>query len=138
MNWQVFWIAVIAISVLVIAIGQLAMSIALAIAARRVAKAVDEVRGEIKPLIAKANRIADDAARVTELAVIQVERVDSLLVNTSARVDETLGLLQNVVARPVRQGAAIMAAVKAGLEALRGWQKRSAAPHEDEDPLFVG
>lgn len=138
MNWQVFWIGVIAVSVLLIAIGQLAMSIAMTIAARKVSRAVDDVRGEIKPLIAKANRIADDAARVTELAVIQVERVDSLLATTTARVDETLGLLQTVVGRPVRQGAAIMAALRAALQAFKSWQKRSSAPQDDEDPLFVG
>ena len=138
MNWQVFWIGVIAVSVLAIAIGQIAMSIAMAMAARKVSRAVDEFHGELKPLIAKANRIADDAARVTELAVIQVERVDSLLATTTARVDETLNLLQNVVVRPVRQGAAIMAAVRAALQALRSWQKRSSTPHDDEDPLFVG
>jgi uncharacterized protein YoxC len=137
-NWQVFFIGVIAISVLAIAIGQIAMSIAIARAARKVAKVVDEMQGEIKPLIAKANRIADDAARVTELAVIQVERVDSLLATTTVRVEEALNLVQTVVGGPVRQGAAILAVMRAALNAFKGWQKRSAAPQDDEDPLFVG
>lgn len=138
MNWQVFWIAVIAVSVFVIALGQVIMALAIAKSVKKMASAVDDLRGEMKPLIAKANKIADDAARVAELAVIQVERVDGLLATTTERVDETLSLLQNVVVRPVRQGAAIMAAVRAALQALRSWQRKSAAPHDDEDPLFVG
>jgi type IV secretory pathway VirB2 component (pilin) len=137
-NWQVFWIALAAISLFAVAIGQVVMALAMAQAARKMAKAVDEMRGEIKPLIAKANRIADDAGRVVELAVIQVERVDSLLATTSARVDETLNVLQTVVVGPVKQGAAILAAVRAVLQALRSWQKRSSTPQDEEDPLFVG
>jgi hypothetical protein len=31
-----------------------------------------------------------------------------------------------------------MAAFRAAMAAMRSWQKRSATPHEEEDPLFVG
>lgn len=138
MNWQVVFIGIIAISVLAIAIGQVVMALALAKAARKVAAAVDEVKVDLKPLLDKANRIADDAGRVTQLAVIQVERVDALLASTSVRIEETLGVVQAFVGRPVRQGAALMAAFRAAMAALKSWQRRSAAPQEDEDPLFVG
>jgi hypothetical protein len=55
-------------------------------------------------------------------------------------VDETLGLVQSAVVRPIRQGTAILAAVRAALAVMRAWQgQTSTAPvREDEDPLFVG
>jgi uncharacterized protein YoxC len=137
-NWQVFFIGVTAVSVLIIAIGQVVLALALAKTARKISASVDQLRGDVRPLLDKVNRIADDAGRVAQLAVVQVERVDQLLASTSARVDETLGLLQSVVGRPVKQGAAIVAAVRAALEALRSWQSRPSAGHDDEDPLFVG
>jgi hypothetical protein len=48
------------------------------------------------------------------------------------------GVLQTAVIQPIRQGTAILAAVRAGVAAVRSWQRRSSASREDDDPLFVG
>src|SRR4029079_11044530 len=100
--------------------------------------AVDDLKKEVGPLVEKAHRIADDASRVSALAVLQAERIDGLILQTTARVDETFSVLQTAVIQPIRQGTAILAAVRAGVAAIRSWQNRSSAPREDADPLFVG
>jgi hypothetical protein len=45
------------------------------------------------------------------------------------------------VVEPIRQGTAILAAIRAGMAAVRAFQGRpatGAAMRDDEDPLFVG
>ena len=138
MNWQVVFIGIIAFSVLIIAIGQIVLAIALARVAKQALTAITQLQTEVRPLLDKVNRIADDAGRVSQLAVIQAERLDEFVTTTSTRVDETLSLLQKKVIRPVRQGAAMMAAIRAALSVIRAWQRRPAQTRDDEDPLFVG
>jgi hypothetical protein len=103
-----------------------------------VAATAEELRREVKPLIEKAHRISDDAARVTALAVVQAQRVDRLLESTAARVDETLAIVQQAVLEPVRQGAAVVSAVRAALTAFRAWRQHDQHAREEEDALFVG
>jgi hypothetical protein len=94
-----------------------------------------ELRQSLGPLVEKAHRIADDAARVSSLAVAQVERIDSLLATTTTRVDEILQAIKNAVVEPLRQGGALVAVLKAVLSAFRRPRRSDA---DDEDPLFVG
>ena len=85
------------------------IGLALIVAARRQADeaTTDALRREVKPLIEKANRLVDEASRVTSLAAAQVERVERLLASTSERVDETLGRPagRDPAARPAGRGA---------------------------------
>jgi hypothetical protein len=56
-------------------------------------------------------------------------------------VDETTTVLQEAIVTPAREGLAIVAAVKAGLAALRGMRDLGAGNGrhaEEEDPLFIG
>ena len=70
--------------------------------------------------------------------MVQAERIDGLILQTTARMDETFGVLQTAVIQPIRQGTAILAAIRAGVAAVRSWQRQSSASREDDDPLFVG
>jgi hypothetical protein len=98
------------------------------------------VHEEIRPLLAKASAVADEAARTAALASAQVQKIDSLVTDLSLRVDETATVLQRAIVTPARQGVALLAAVKAGLAALRGIGdlRRSSSRSEEEDPLFIG
>jgi hypothetical protein len=82
--------------------------------------------------------MTDDAARITELALVQVERVDRLVSTVAQRLDETVTVVQTAFARPIRQGATLMAAFRAVAAAIQEWKRRTASANEDEDPLFVG
>jgi uncharacterized protein YoxC len=141
-DWQVVFLGIMAFALVVMALAQLAVAVALAKSARHVLGAVDELKREVRPLMAKVNRVADDANRVSALAVVQAERIDALIQQTSSRMDETFGILHSAVIEPVRQGTALLAAVRAGIAAIREWQsaqrRSSAAGRDDEDPLFVG
>ena len=138
-DWQVVFLGVMAFSLVAMAAAQLFMALSLMKAVKQVSETMVELKRDVKPLVDNANRIAEDASRVVALAAVQMERVDQLVKSTTARVDETFGLLQGAVVEPLRQGTAILAAVKAAFGVVRAWQGRTpASSREDEDPLFVG
>jgi len=137
-DWQVTFLGVMAGALVLMALAQAAVAIALARSVRHVVTAIDDLKREVHPLMHKVNRIADDASKVSALAVVQAERIDALIQQTTSRVDETFGVLQTAVVEPIRQGTAILAAVRAGVAAIRAWQGRNAGSRDDEDPLFVG
>lgn len=132
------WLAVLAIAVAVMALMQVGIALVAFRLAQQVTATIDELRRELRPLVAKMNGIADDAAHITALARQQVERVDDLMAATSARVDETLGLVQGVIVGPVRQGAALVTAVKAALAAFRRGAPPARQNRDEEEAWFVG
>ena len=134
----VVYLGIMAFALVVMALAQLAVAIALAKSVKHVMGAIDDLKKEVRPLMDKVNRVADDANRVSALAVVQAERIDALILQTTARVDETFSILQGAVIEPLRQGTALISAIKAGIAAVRAWQGRTATPRDDEDPLFVG
>lgn len=137
-DWQVIFLGVMAFSLVAMAAAQLVMALSLMKAVKQVSEAIVEIKRDVKPLVDNANRIAEDASRVVALAVVQAERIDQLIKSTTERVDDTFGLLQSAVVQPLRQGTAILEAVKAAFGAMRAWQGRTPTSREDEDPLFVG
>ncbi|HWB29974.1 MAG TPA: DUF948 domain-containing protein [Vicinamibacterales bacterium] len=136
------FLGVMAVSLAVMAIIQVALIVAGLLAIRKLGAVADELRREIAPLMDKVNRIADDASRMTSLAALQVERVDQFMATTATRVDQTLGVVQSLLSGPVRQSTVLIAAFRAAMAAFRGWQdhksRKSDAPIEDEDTWFVG
>lgn len=132
------WLGVIAVAVLVMAVTQVAVLIRLSQVAKEAAAATRDLRRELTPLIEKAHRIADDATRVSALALAQVERLDVAINSTVRRIDETITTVQRVIISPVKQGAALMAGVKAAMAVFRARQDRGRYHRDDEDALFIG
>lgn len=132
------WLGVIAVAVAVMAILQVVVLLRLSQVAREASSATRDLRRDLTPLIAKAHKIADDAGRVSALALTQVERVDQLFESTALRIDETMQTVQETLIRPVRQGAAVMAGVKAALAVFRARQDRGRYDRDDDDALFIG
>jgi hypothetical protein len=56
---------------------------------------------------------------------------------TSQRLDQTLNVVQGALVGPVRQGAAVITAVRAALALLRR-RRAQASGRDDEEALFVG
>jgi hypothetical protein len=119
-NWDSVFLGAIAAATLVMAIVQIGAVVAGARLAKRLEQLADEVHREIRPLVARATEVADEARRAAALAGQQVERVDRLLYDVSQRVTDTAEVLQRTVVGPIREGSAILAGLKAGFEALRG------------------
>ena len=136
------FLGIMALSLAVMALVQVWLIVTGLRVAQKLGMAIDDIRRELRPLMDKVNRIADDAGRATSLARQQVERVDEFMATATGRINDTLGILQGVVSGPVRQGAVVMSVVRAAMAVFRQWQTRPGArgprdPDED-DAWFVG
>lgn len=140
-EWGTLFLGIIAAATLLMAVLQVGVVVTAARLARRVERLADELHGELKPLVARAQGIAEDAQRVSSLAAAQVERVDALMSDVTRRVDETATILQQAILRPAREGMALVAGIRAGLELLRSARRPAASGSgrlDEEDALFIG
>jgi hypothetical protein len=139
-NWQGIFLGVIAGSTLVMALVQLGIIVAMLRLARQAQTAMSDIQREVRPLLAKVTAVADEASRTASIATIQAEKIDRLLSDLAGRVDETAGIVQQAIITPAREGMAVVAALKAGLSALRGFRERPrhGRTADEEDPLFIG
>jgi ribosomal protein L17 len=139
-DWSTIFLAIIAIATLVMALIQVGAIIAAVRLAKQAQQLITSVQQDVKPLIARASAIAEEASRTVALATAQAQKVDRLVSDLSVRVEQTAGILQEAIVTPAREGLAIVAAVRAAVGALRGL--READPRtrtsEEEDPLFIG
>lgn len=146
-EWGGIFLGVIAVATLVMALIQVGAIIAvLKIArqaqdvARQAQDVLASVHRDVKPLLARAGEIADEASRTATLATAQAEKVDKMVTDLTRRVDETSTLVQQAIIAPAREGIAIVAAIKASLSALRGFGSFRGRPRhsEEDDALFIG
>lgn len=132
------WLGVIAVAVLTMAVVQVIVGLQLLRTAKDAASSLQQFQAEVRPLIQKAHKIADDAGKVSALALAQVERVDEVMATTAMRIDDTLQIVQESLIMPVRQGAAVMAGLKAAMAVFRARQDKGRYGRDDEDALFIG
>ena len=89
-----------------------------------------------------AGRNADNVQQATGLATVQVERIDRLLSMATKRVEETMSVVQGVIVGPMREGLAVVSAIRGVVAAFRsfrgGGRSRPSGRSDDEDPLFIG
>ena len=140
-DWPVIFLGIIAASTLVMALIQVGAIIATLRVVRETQKVLVTVQQDVRPLIAKANSIAEEAAKTVSLASAQVQKVDVLVTDLTRRVDETATIVQNAIVTPAREGMALVAAIKTGLGVLKGmgdFRGRAGRQSDDEDPLFIG
>jgi hypothetical protein len=140
-SWSETFLGIIALATLVMAVIQAGAIVAAGRLARQAQQMLTTVQQDIRPLLAKANELADEASRTAVLATAQAEKIDRLVTDLSARIDQTAAVVQTAIIAPAREGMALMAALKAGLGALRGY--KALRPHhgrtaDEEDPLFIG
>jgi hypothetical protein len=134
------FLGVIAVSTALMAIMQIGAVIVLARVARQVRDIIGTLQQDIRPLIARANAIADEASKTAALATVQAQKIDRLVTELTQRVDDTSAIVQQAIITPAREGMAVFAAIKAGLAALRGMRdlRGRATGVEEEDALFIG
>ena len=140
-DWPVVFLGIIAVSTLIMALIQVGAIIATLRVVRDTQKLLVTVQQDVRPLIAKANAIAEDAAKTVSLASAQIQKVDTMVTDLTRRVDETATVVQNAIVTPAREGMALVAAIKTGLGVLKGmgdFRGRPGRPSDDEDPLFIG
>ena len=139
--WSDVFLGIIAAATVVMAVVQISAIVTALRLSRQAQQVLQSVHQEVRPLIARAHAIAEEASRTVAMATSQAQKVDRLITDLSQRVDETAGVIQEAIITPAREGLAIVAAVKAGLSALRGlrdMRPRNGRHAEEEDPLFIG
>ena len=140
-----FFLGVIAVSVLAMAIGQVAAVIMAARAVRHVGERLGQLEETIRPIVANVQQISDDAARATAIATAQVERAEHLMDDVVRRVDETITAVQETILGPARSGWAIFNGLRDVLGAFfdRGPRSRPRSPGPsptagEDDASFIG
>ena len=139
--WAEVFLGVIALATLTIAVVHVGVVVGGWMMARRVNQLLSQVERQMQPLVESVNAIAQDAARVTALATTQAERVDGLITDLTNRIEETANTVQEAVLKPLRDGAAMLAGVRAAIDVFRDGGGRRGAGRtrpEDEDALFIG
>ncbi len=147
-GWTDVFLGVIALATLATAIMQIAVLLAAGRLARRIERFVDHADQELKPIMGHLNAIGRDASRAASLATAQVERADRVITTQVERVDrvlatlvdrlgETLDTIQTAVVRPAREGAALLAGLRAALGIIREGGGRPRSRADDEKALFI-
>jgi UDP-N-acetylmuramoylalanine-D-glutamate ligase len=133
-------LGVIAAATLVMALIQVALVVVGLRVARQVQGLAARVEQEMRPLIASATATAANAARASELALVQVERVDVAVADLTRRLDEAGRLVRGAVLAPARESRALLAGIGAAFGVIRDAQRRRPGDSGpgDDDPLFVG
>ena len=141
-DWAPVFLGVIAVATMVMAAIQVGAIVYGARAAQRIEQLLGRLEGDLKPVLERAKQVSDDAAKMSALATVQVERVDRVFQDLSERIDETAVLIQRALVTPAREGAALFAAIRATMAALRGVSggSRRTPPSgvEEDDALFIG
>jgi hypothetical protein len=139
-TWPEVFLGVIAAATFLTALAQIGVFVAAGLVARRVAKLVDSVDRELKPLFGHLDSIGRDASRAASLATAQVERADALFSDVAVRIEDTLDTVQSSIAGPAREGRAILSAFRAAFESIREMRRSRPGRQgrgEDEDALFI-
>jgi hypothetical protein len=131
------FLGIIAVATLATAIVQVGVLVAAGLLARRLQRVVETTERELKPLLEHLNAIGRDASRAASLATAQVERADRLFADLALRIEQILSLIQSVVSGPLREGAAMMSALRAILNFMRDTRGGRRTSAEDDDALFV-
>ena len=79
--------------------------------------------------------------RISSLAAGQVERVDRLVTDLTTAIEQTANTVQDAILKPLRDGAALMAGVRAAIDVVRDLTRRTGSNRsrpEEEDALFIG
>ena len=139
-DWNQLFLGIVAVATALMALVQVYAIIVLARVAGRVSEMAATLHHDVRPLIARATLIADEAQRTATLATAQAQKIDRLVTDLTRRVDETSAVIQHAIITPAREGMAVWAAVKAGLAALRSIRdlRGRGGTVDEEDALFIG
>ena len=138
MTLDTTFLGLIALATTLMAVLQVAAAVYAARAAREATRAARDLMRDVAPILANARKVSDDAARVTALALTQVERVDAFITTTTHRIDETLSTVQTAILGPIRQGTALLAGVKSALSFFASRAKGRHSAEDDDESLFIG
>jgi hypothetical protein len=146
-TWGIVFLGVIAVGMTVQAVFMVTVSLAILRLTQRVDILQDKLDRQLKPALEGLERVSRNAAEISDLATVQARRVDLLLADTIERVDETVAVVQRLVARPLRPVSnvlAVLRGVQRGLDVFLHLERKDRASHpkgrrsgEDDEHLFI-
>lgn len=136
------FLGVIAVSVLVMALLQVAAAVWAARTARRVDDVMARLERDLQPIVQSLQALSADAARAAATAAVQVDRADQMLVVVRERLDEALRVVQEALVRPARDLVVMLQSLRdvfrRGVpQGPRRYPSRKRQT-EEEDALFIG
>ena len=135
------FLGVIAVAVAVMALIQVAAIVVAMRASRRVADTVARFEDDIKPIVANLKSMSADAARAASIASAQAQKAEQLIGDLTARVNNTVAVVEETVVAPAREAYAIVQGLLGALSAFRQGAPapaRRPSTSEEEDSLFIG
>lgn len=137
------FLGLIAAAAIVMAVVQVAIVVVVVRLVKRVDATLVRVERELGPLVERLTQMADNLQRAASHASTQIERVDHALAGAGRRANATLSLVQAAVVGPLREGLAVVAAVRGVLAGIRALRRNGRSAHratrvDDEHPLFIG
>jgi len=137
--WEVVFLGIMAAALVGMSIAQMILAREAAKMVRQASEALQEFRRELGPVVEKLQRVTEDVGKAAILARQQVERVDQMMESAAVRIEDTMTIIQDAIVQPIRQGAAIVAGVRAALSVFRGGERvPPRTGREEEDALFIG
>lgn len=146
-TWGLVFLGVIAVALAVQAAFMVTMSLAIVRLAQRIDDLQEKVDRKIQPTLEGLERISRNAAEISDLATLQARRLDLVLSDTIERVDETVTVVQRLLARPLRPVShlvAVLRGVQRGLDVFLQLERkdRASTPKgrrggEDDEHLFI-
>jgi hypothetical protein len=132
------------------AVVQAAFLIGLAREGKKLARRLDEMErrfeNEVRPALQSFSRLSHNLADVSELLSAQARRVDIFMADTIDKLEETTGVLRQVMMKPVGTLMDITALLKGfrkGLDVYRrlggleSQRKGGARRYPDDEHLFI-
>jgi hypothetical protein len=146
-NWGVVFLGLIAAAGLVQAGFLVAMALAVIRLTQRIDALQDKLDQQITPALESVERVSRNAAEISDLATLQARRIDLLLADTIEKVDDTVTVLQRLVARPLRpfsHVAALLRGLQRGVDVFLQLERKERVPApegrrqgEDDEHLFI-
>jgi hypothetical protein len=155
-SWGIFFLGLIALA----AVVQAGFLIGLVVFGLRLARRMDALQSrldkEITPALENFTRASRAVAEISDLATLQARRLDLLLADTIEKIEETTGVIQQLVVRPLKPVGGILAFLRGlqrGMEVYRQLggsvdpgasgappvprRRRRSRSHEDDEHLFI-
>ena len=129
------FLGLIALAVLVMAGGQIAVVLMALRATRGLTETLNRIERDVRPIVANVQAMSAEAQRAVTLAASQVERADRLLTDVTRRVDDTMNIVQRSILAPARDGMAIFQGIKAAFMAFRDLRSRSRRSSPNVGPV---
>lgn len=135
------FLGIIAGSVLVMAVIQVAAVVWAARTARRVNDLAARVERDLQPVVQSLQTLSAEAARAAALAAVQMERADEMMSGLRDRLDETVRGVQDTLLRPARDLMSLLQTLRdlfARAPAGPGRYDTRKRQPDEEDALFIG